>query len=846
MKSTLIFNGVSSEDLGLVIQAPPTYEFPERDMSSSHIPGRNGDLVIDNKCYKNVSRSYNLAKGYKTNTSYVSNSSEVLAWLTSANGNYARLEDSYDTDVYRMARFYSSGSFTDYYGKALAISVSFECKPQRFLKTGDTPTKTDGAVAYATNPSHYESLPLIKVEGVPNSISNIMMLSVLNSSDEVVSNITMSDVENNVVYIDSEMQNCYDDLGDINEKICLNGNDFPYFGDGISTIKVEKFQRESKTVPAFNYLISLAQYVAKSEFKSYSDIETIKQDRVTIKSYSSLIDSNKKTYSASAYQSYISSVCTKGNDSPIADSFTFISFNTILSNYGQQYSISGDISVLTLPEWLTAEQSGTDITLKAGTAGFFITSNDKVVTYFAAGATISTTTSNKTTTITYYEANANRELVITYPDIPSWMTVKVGYKDNGSTRTLSTVTYTTNAVGYFWTDKTWTFGSAQWNYRSSATDLNTLSWSTSKKAFMSTAGISTSTTTSYTYKYFASVIQYENTDESPLTFNAEIANNDISVIRIKSIEAGWYCVSVGGADPNQWAYYSAGAQIQTGATLTGKTAFTVYYIATPPTYAEQEKWPEWLNSTPIGNKTDLLNSTAISFIVKTTSKYRWSYKDSDGNEQYTDWSDYTSGSKLGLTKSVDETFYICSIGTIPSEYDYDRCYNDDGDIPFYLAAKFYSDTDMTTEITATEYRELEDKSTCMVKFVTADHGYYKWGTNSAWLYEDKGTELFSTGYKDSATIYYLPDLPYYDSTEYPLYTISVHSDTTGNPDEIIFTVKESGYYRVNSNSDWTWFDVGETLTTAVVGKETSISHLINTNEKLTDMSITITPRWWKL
>ena len=41
------FNGTSSEDLGLVIQTPPTYSFPERELETVHVPGRNGDLIID-------------------------------------------------------------------------------------------------------------------------------------------------------------------------------------------------------------------------------------------------------------------------------------------------------------------------------------------------------------------------------------------------------------------------------------------------------------------------------------------------------------------------------------------------------------------------------------------------------------------------------------------------------------------------------------------------------------------------------------------------------------------------------------------------------------------------------
>ena len=46
MKGKLIFNDVSSEDLGVVIQTPPIYEYPERVYSSANIPGRNGDLPL--------------------------------------------------------------------------------------------------------------------------------------------------------------------------------------------------------------------------------------------------------------------------------------------------------------------------------------------------------------------------------------------------------------------------------------------------------------------------------------------------------------------------------------------------------------------------------------------------------------------------------------------------------------------------------------------------------------------------------------------------------------------------------------------------------------------------------
>ena len=50
----LKFGDISTKDLDLVIQSPPLYDFPEKDAGTYHIPGRNGDLIIDTDSYKNT------------------------------------------------------------------------------------------------------------------------------------------------------------------------------------------------------------------------------------------------------------------------------------------------------------------------------------------------------------------------------------------------------------------------------------------------------------------------------------------------------------------------------------------------------------------------------------------------------------------------------------------------------------------------------------------------------------------------------------------------------------------------------------------------------------------------
>ena len=52
----VIFNGISSKDLHIQVQTEPDYDFPEKDYNVTHVPGRNGDIVIDQGSWQNVSR----------------------------------------------------------------------------------------------------------------------------------------------------------------------------------------------------------------------------------------------------------------------------------------------------------------------------------------------------------------------------------------------------------------------------------------------------------------------------------------------------------------------------------------------------------------------------------------------------------------------------------------------------------------------------------------------------------------------------------------------------------------------------------------------------------------------
>lgn len=207
----IVYNGISSRDYHIQVEHPPGYETPERDYEIIHVPGRNGDLVIDTGAYKNVSRIYEIAVGsyFRHFTPMVNG---VAEWLHSASG-YARLEDTYEPEYYRLAMYEEATNIENILNQAGRATISFNCKPQRFLKSGDRTIEiSNPATLY--NPTKYVALPIITVKGTGGGTLTV--------GDYTV---TISDMESFVV-IDSEMQDAYMGETNMNPYVTLD-NGFP-------------------------------------------------------------------------------------------------------------------------------------------------------------------------------------------------------------------------------------------------------------------------------------------------------------------------------------------------------------------------------------------------------------------------------------------------------------------------------------------------------------------------------------------------------------------------------------------------------------------------------------------
>lgn len=226
---TITFNGVSTESLGIKVKTFPDYEFPEPEIETVHIPGRNGDLVMPTGSYKNVSRKYTISKGSNEGNNFLTYANAIMNWLNSAKGAYAELEDSYEPLYFRLACYKSANTAKNIFNKATEMNIEFYCKPQRFLKTGKTPITISSSGSTLNNSTNYTALPLYKISG-----SGSGTFTITGSSGTSVS-ISISQITNGM-YIDTNSQNAYSGTTDLNDKITLTNAYFPLLTAGGNVI----------------------------------------------------------------------------------------------------------------------------------------------------------------------------------------------------------------------------------------------------------------------------------------------------------------------------------------------------------------------------------------------------------------------------------------------------------------------------------------------------------------------------------------------------------------------------------------------------------------------------------
>lgn len=160
----LTFGGINSLDYGIYISGEAVFNAPARDVEMLQIPGRNGDLVLDHGRFENVEVSYPAGTFGDDQTDFREKLSDFRNAILSQVG-YQRLTDTYHPDEYRMG-VYASGLEVApvHYNTAGEFVLTFNCKPQRWLTSGETAVSVaDGGTL--DNPTLFEASPLLEVYG---------------------------------------------------------------------------------------------------------------------------------------------------------------------------------------------------------------------------------------------------------------------------------------------------------------------------------------------------------------------------------------------------------------------------------------------------------------------------------------------------------------------------------------------------------------------------------------------------------------------------------------------------------------------------------------------------------
>ena len=163
---TFTFDGKSSADYGVYITGQGVFNAPKRAVEMIEIPNRNGAYALDTGRFENVEVKYKIGIVDDSETDFADRVSAFRNWLCSKVG-YCRLQDEYNPDEYRMA-VYASGIEIDHdFLIAGEAEITFDCKPQRWLTSGETPTSVaDGGTL--TNPTLFDASPLLEVTGYGN------------------------------------------------------------------------------------------------------------------------------------------------------------------------------------------------------------------------------------------------------------------------------------------------------------------------------------------------------------------------------------------------------------------------------------------------------------------------------------------------------------------------------------------------------------------------------------------------------------------------------------------------------------------------------------------------------
>lgn len=214
----LWIDGKSLKEFGIYVSGENTFNGAEWQYETKPVPGRNGDLIIQQKRLKNIPVTYPafIRRGF------AANAQAARFYLLSAGAKYRRMEDDYHPDSYRLGVFAGPIDFDmRFLNLSGEVDLAFDCKPQRFLKSGEFPVSLQSGQTIRNQ--WMPAMPLIKITGTGGG------QLVVGGNRVDITGMTGS------ITLDCDVQNAYNGTINLNNNITITGG-WPVLATGQTAI----------------------------------------------------------------------------------------------------------------------------------------------------------------------------------------------------------------------------------------------------------------------------------------------------------------------------------------------------------------------------------------------------------------------------------------------------------------------------------------------------------------------------------------------------------------------------------------------------------------------------------
>lgn len=230
----ITFNGTTSVSAGVkAVEYYPPLDRPRRKFTKIEVPGRTGDIIIFEDAWEDYEQEYAIYAGSGANGNAPTVFNDISSWLNSASG-YARLEDTYDTTIYRLAYYVGPTDVENVLNRFGKATIKFVCQGKRFLKSGETTITMNSSsqppARRLINPTAFPARPLVVVNG---SGSGTFTVGV--TTPGTGTTVTLNSIDDGMI-IDCERMTVTDSTGTTNLNSYMALGDFPIIPAGTTSV----------------------------------------------------------------------------------------------------------------------------------------------------------------------------------------------------------------------------------------------------------------------------------------------------------------------------------------------------------------------------------------------------------------------------------------------------------------------------------------------------------------------------------------------------------------------------------------------------------------------------------